>query len=234
VWNGALLWCNNQFFVAKVRSEVFAHLHAVAVKRHSSMRNGLFDLPGRSLCEQFPWCKKKWWACSWLCSSSVSPFSVSVSLDSPCTAHAFFPYSSSNHCQGLCRTFPGICTTVVAAPSSDPSRNRIRPDILLQIKGLKDQDIHTAAWYSGTLTPKICYYCNLLLIRDITTAVKMAAPVPEVKDIAVYYLPLRSNETLSKCRCWVMTVLQHQRCFILSPIQCCITRANGTGKLSLE
>jgi hypothetical protein len=59
-------------FVAKVRCEVFANFHAVAVKRHSSMRNWLFDLPGRILYKQSPSCKRKWWACSWLCSSPVS------------------------------------------------------------------------------------------------------------------------------------------------------------------
>jgi hypothetical protein len=37
-------------FVAKDRVEVFSHFHAVAVKRHSSMGNLLFGLPGRILC----------------------------------------------------------------------------------------------------------------------------------------------------------------------------------------
>jgi hypothetical protein len=32
VWDSALSWCNSQFLVAKVRAEVFAHLHAVAIK----------------------------------------------------------------------------------------------------------------------------------------------------------------------------------------------------------
>jgi hypothetical protein len=40
--------------VAKVRCEVFAHLHAVAIKRHNSMQNCLFGLPGRILCEELP------------------------------------------------------------------------------------------------------------------------------------------------------------------------------------
>jgi hypothetical protein len=39
-------------FVAKVQVEVFAYFKAVAVKPRSSMRNELFDLPGRILCEQ--------------------------------------------------------------------------------------------------------------------------------------------------------------------------------------
>jgi hypothetical protein len=34
-------------FFAKARGEVFPHFHAVAVKRHSSMRNCLFGVPGR-------------------------------------------------------------------------------------------------------------------------------------------------------------------------------------------
>jgi hypothetical protein len=41
-------------FGAKVWSEVFAHFHAVAVKHHGSVRNWLFGLPGKILCEQFP------------------------------------------------------------------------------------------------------------------------------------------------------------------------------------
>jgi hypothetical protein len=47
----------------------------VAVKRQRSMRNW------RILCEQSPWCQRKWWACSWFCSSPVSPSSVSVTFD---------------------------------------------------------------------------------------------------------------------------------------------------------
>jgi hypothetical protein len=33
------------------------------------MRNWLFGLPEGIICEQSPWCQRKWWACSWLCSS---------------------------------------------------------------------------------------------------------------------------------------------------------------------
>jgi hypothetical protein len=90
----------------RFRGEVFAYFHTVAVKRHSSMRNWLFGLPGRILCEQSSRCQRKWWACSWLCSSPVSPFSVSVGLDFPCTDHASFSEPSSNHCQNIRRTFP--------------------------------------------------------------------------------------------------------------------------------
>jgi hypothetical protein len=34
----------------KLEGEVCAHFHKLTVKRHSSMRNGLFCLPGRMLC----------------------------------------------------------------------------------------------------------------------------------------------------------------------------------------
>jgi hypothetical protein len=35
------------------------------------MRNWLFGLPGRILCEQSPRCQRKCWACPWTCSSPV-------------------------------------------------------------------------------------------------------------------------------------------------------------------
>jgi hypothetical protein len=47
-------------FVAEVRGEVFAHFHAAAVKHKSSMRNWLFGLTGRIICEKFPWYQRKW------------------------------------------------------------------------------------------------------------------------------------------------------------------------------
>jgi hypothetical protein len=120
-------------FVAKVLAEVFAHFYAVAVKRHSSMGNCLFGLLGRINYER----------CSQVCSSHLSPFSVSVSLGFHCTSHAFFPERLSNHCQGLRRTFSEVCTEFEAVPLSDPSRNRIRPDTRLQINGSNNQHIHT-------------------------------------------------------------------------------------------
>jgi hypothetical protein len=56
------------------------------------------------LCKQSPWCQRKLWACTWLCSGSVSPFLDSVNLD--CSSHmpvygsCFFAERLSNHCQG--------------------------------------------------------------------------------------------------------------------------------------
>jgi hypothetical protein len=43
-------------FVAKFRGEVFAHFHAVAVKCHSSIRNLMFGLLERILCERSALC----------------------------------------------------------------------------------------------------------------------------------------------------------------------------------
>jgi hypothetical protein len=40
---------------------------------------------------------------------------------------------------------PGQEGCTVAVPLSDPSRNRVRPDARLQIKGRKNAHIHTAA-----------------------------------------------------------------------------------------
>jgi hypothetical protein len=123
-------YATTNFFIAKVRAEVFVHFHAVAVKRHSSKRNWLSGHSGRIYCEQFPWCRRKWWTCPWLSSSSVSPFSFSVSLDFPCKVHAFFPERLCNLFQGLSRAFSEICH-----PLSDPSRYLIRSEIVALNEG---------------------------------------------------------------------------------------------------
>jgi hypothetical protein len=127
-------------FVGKVRGEIFAHLHGVSVKRHSSMRNWLFVLSERIICEHSPWCQRKWWARS----SPVSSFSVSVSLDFPCAVHAFFPEHLSNHCQGFHQTFSEICTKFDTVPLSNPLRNLIKPDIRLHIKWRKNEHFYPA------------------------------------------------------------------------------------------
>jgi hypothetical protein len=62
-------------------------------------------------------------------------------------------------------------------------RNRIR----LQLKGRKNQHVHPAAWNFLRLTPKICWYYHLPFHRVTTTAAQIAAPVPEIMDIAFYY-----------------------------------------------
>jgi hypothetical protein len=57
----------------KFRAKYFAYFHAVALKHHSSMWNWLFGLPEWILYEQSHWCQRKWWVCSWPCSSPVLP-----------------------------------------------------------------------------------------------------------------------------------------------------------------
>jgi hypothetical protein len=142
--------------VVKVRGEAIARFHAVAVKRHSSMRNWLFDLPGRILCEQSFWCQRKWWACSWLSSSPVWLFPVSVSLHFPHTAQAFFPERLFNHSLGPRHMFSDICTQFDAVSLPDPLRNLIRPDTRFQIKGCKKSACPPSWVKFCTLTPKIC------------------------------------------------------------------------------
>jgi hypothetical protein len=86
---------------------VFAHFHTVAVKHNSSMWNWLCGLPILILCKQSAWCQRKLWACSWLCSSPVSPFRfwwvwsfrVRLMFSSPITARvlvALFSRSAQN------------------------------------------------------------------------------------------------------------------------------------------
>jgi hypothetical protein len=66
-----------------------------------------------------------------------------ASRDFQCTAHAFFPERLSNLCQGFRRNITEIYTKFDAVPLSDPSQNRIRPDIRFQIKELKRNSIST-------------------------------------------------------------------------------------------
>jgi hypothetical protein len=134
MWDGELLWCNSQFlFIAEVRGEVFARSHSVVLKRHSSMWNWQFGLPGRILYEQFPWCQRKVMnmLLTLLFTCLAFFFSVSVSLDFPCTALTFFPGHLYNNCQDLLSLiFPGF------AQNLDAHLREIT-DTRLQIKGCK-------------------------------------------------------------------------------------------------
>jgi hypothetical protein len=135
------------------------------------MRNWLFGLPGRILYEQSPWYRREWWACSWLRSSPVSPTSAgpepSMPFEHPCTAKASFLERPSNHYQALRLTFSAICTKSDAAPLSDLSRIRIRPDTWLQIKGRKKSARHPAALSFVHWLPRyastVIYRCVALL-----------------------------------------------------------------------
>jgi hypothetical protein len=133
-------------FVAKVWDSLHT-FHIATVKCHSSMWNWLFGLPERVLCEPSPWCQRKRWACSWLCSSPVLHFSVSVSSD--------FPLGGLLLCLRVITVNPALITSdnlgqegcifradliklladlgMLLFWSAD--RNHIRPDTRLQIKG---------------------------------------------------------------------------------------------------
>jgi hypothetical protein len=112
------------------------------------MRNWLFGLQGRIIYDQFPWCQRKWWTCSWLCSSPVSPSSVSVNLDFSigrivALSQGHNRKSSSPHqlCLGTRRLHSRRSEETPRrrwhAAASGLSRNRIRSDARLQIKGCK-------------------------------------------------------------------------------------------------
>jgi hypothetical protein len=127
-------------FVAKVRGEVFAHFIAFIVKRHSSVRNWLFGLPGRILDESilhFVFYLSRRFRFRW-----VWTFRVRLKLYSP------------NTCLIIAGIFVAfyfeICTKFSALLLSDPSRRRIRPDTRLQIKWCKTSELRT----SCTLIPK--------------------------------------------------------------------------------
>jgi hypothetical protein len=155
------------FFVAKIRDGLLAHFHVVPAKLHSSMRNWLFGLPGRILYEQPPCCQIKLWACSWLCSSLVTPLSLSTSFNFLCTAHTFFPERLPNHRQSIRRIFSDICTNFDAVPLSDPSRNHLKPETRLQFGGgrksalpLSSKILYTDSQHTQLLSFAVasCYY----------------------------------------------------------------------------
>jgi hypothetical protein len=154
--------------MAKVRGEVFALVHAAAIRQHTSFQNWLFGLPGRTLCEQSLWCQK-WWAFSWFFSSPLSTLSVCPEQSMP--SHAFFPEHMSDNYQGLRRTSSEICTKFVRW---DVSR--------LQMKELKESTRPLNCMKCCTLSPKICKYYHLQLHRATTTAVQTAEPIPEIMD----------------------------------------------------
>jgi hypothetical protein len=85
-------------FDAKVWGEVFAHFHAVSVKCHSNMRNWLFEMPGWITLEQSPRCQRKWWACSWLCSSPVLLFQSALNWAWHSNTRVRLTFPSPNAC----------------------------------------------------------------------------------------------------------------------------------------
>jgi hypothetical protein len=58
--------------------------------------------------------------------STVSPFSISVSLDFPYTSHVFLPQILSKNCQGLRRTFSEISTKCDATSYITPKYKDVK------------------------------------------------------------------------------------------------------------
>jgi hypothetical protein len=91
-WECVLSWCNSQFFCRQSLGQSFHTFFTVAVKPHSSIRNCLFGLPERIVCEQSPWCKNKIFAfhLSLLPPPLACP-EPSMLFKHPRTGHAFLP-----------------------------------------------------------------------------------------------------------------------------------------------
>jgi hypothetical protein len=142
------------FFATEVQGEVFAHSHVVALKV-----TGVCEIDCLACQDEFfvnnPLDVKEnnEHALDFALHLSLSPFSVSVSMDIPlnypCTAHAFFLERFSNHCQGVNRTFSGICTKF---DSHSPFLYRIH------------REIASALSTGRTLLPRNSIFLLLILI----------------------------------------------------------------------
>jgi hypothetical protein len=122
------------------------------------MRNWLCGLQWGIICQQYPYCQIKLWACSWL---YFSPFSVSMSLEFPCTPRVFFSEHLPNHYQGPRLTFSQICTKFDDVPLSDPAENRIRSDTQLHIRGRNKSAHPLSCVKCCALPPKISTAASL-------------------------------------------------------------------------
>jgi hypothetical protein len=139
---------------SKFPGEVFAHFHAVAIKRHSSMQNQLFGLSGRIFVNIPLDIKENDEHALDFALQMSRLFFFRSTLNQE--LHSFFPERLSNQYQCLRRTFSDICTNFDASSLSGPRRNRIRPDTQLQIKRRKKSAHPASCVKFYILTPKIC------------------------------------------------------------------------------
>jgi hypothetical protein len=93
------------FFAAKVRGEVFAHFHAVAVKRHRVCGIYCFVCRDEFFVNNPPDVKENDEYALDFALRLSRLFSVSVTSGFRRTAHALFPERLSKHCRGLRLTF---------------------------------------------------------------------------------------------------------------------------------
>jgi hypothetical protein len=125
----------------------------------------IVGLPGRIRCEQMPWFQRKLWACFWLCSSSVSSFSVSLSLVFPCMAYAFFPNTCLIIAMASITLFPRLQVSCCSFVGSIAKLHQAKR---LQIKGHKNQHVHQAVWNSVYWLPRYAstiIYCFIMLLQ---------------------------------------------------------------------
>jgi hypothetical protein len=108
----------------------------------------------------------------------------SMPFKHPCTAHAFFLKHLSNHFRGLCGTFPEIYKRFDAHLLFHCLIDK--PNAWLQIKGHNKLARPPSCLKFCILTSKICKYYHLPLHKTATTAVNIAAPVPEIMDTTFY------------------------------------------------
>jgi hypothetical protein len=126
---GALSWCNSQYFCRQSSGRSLRIINALVVKCHSNVRNWLFGLSWRILCEQALWSQREVWAFFFLFALKDSRFfSVTVSLHFPCTGHSFFPERLSDHY--LLHFFRDMnkiwfCSFVGSIAKSNQSKHRI-------------------------------------------------------------------------------------------------------------
>jgi hypothetical protein len=154
-------------FVTKFQGEVFIHFHAVAVKRHSSIRNWLFGLPGGILCEQSPWCQRKRWACT---------LDFTLHLACCSNTHVWLMLSFLNTCLIIARVtislFPRFARNLMHAHC------RFHRQITSGHTHSKWKDIKKSACPNRYMK---------FLHHTTTTVVQMAAPVPEIMDTPSYF-----------------------------------------------
>jgi hypothetical protein len=166
-------WCNSEFFCSQSSGWSLCTFLRSRHKSHSSMWNWLFGLEVKENDEH-----ALGFAVYQSCLSSVS-----LTLDFPCMAHAFFPEHLSDHCQGIRRTFSEICTKFDAVPLPDASRNHIRLGTGLLIKeGQKNQHVHPVAWNFVHWLPK---YANTVASHYYNCCTD-GSTVPEIMDTTSY------------------------------------------------
>jgi hypothetical protein len=102
-------------------------------------------------------------------------------------------------------TFSEVCTKFDVHSLSDPSLNHVRPDIRLQIKGLKNKDVYPAAqnfehwlkrYASSIITVASCYY-NCCTDGSTSPRNYGYHPIRAGLDIGLSSTPWRTNKTCS-------------------------------------